>query len=505
MVAAIILSCILFLRIIPVFLIAIFSSKGFIDIGYLDPLFYLSGAQAIIKTGTNPFNYFPPLNFPFIATFLYLGNGNLLVPLSAIAIIGWLSVVAIYLLAKELFASEKTALVAALISGLYPNFIFYGISFYSETLALFWIVCSFLFLVKYFNSARFYQLVLSGMFWALASQTRAGLNYFALFIGAVIFIHGFKKARKLQAHPAGVFLCSFFLTFFAIGITVKPIHGDNAFNSKNGVVAVALGVNRIMSPCCDYGDVKGGLFYDIDLFARDQWPAGRRVDPLEIIDMKTVPGAMKLIGFIMQDPLTYIRNSFIKLSCFWSANQYIIQYIKSALQNYNGLAIDSVCLVLVLLYAGIVCGGIWGVTIAKDSLRSIFILFILYYCTLIFFTVGHSRLRLPLMPFFIIYCAYFFMQLKSGVWKRAFSNKLALIIILLFLGNSIYKYPEILLSPAEIQVRKIELCNQLGFPKTALYLYEKNKNHTVTYDQKRRIDAAEAVAREKLLNAGKEH
>jgi len=504
MVAGITFFIIFLIRIIPVALIGAFVNKGFIDTGHFDPLLYLGGAQAIIKTGSNPFSYFPPLNFLFIAACLYLGHGSPLVPITAIAVVGWLTVIGIYLLAKELWGKE-TALMAALISGLYPNFVFYGISFYSETLALFWIVCFLLMLVKYFRSARLYQLVLSGVFWALASQTRAGLNYFALFIGAVIFMHGFKRARTLQVRPAGVFLCSFFVTFFAIGIAVKPIHGENAFNSKNGVVAVALGVNRIMSPCCDYGDVKGSLYYDIDLFARDQWPAGSRVDPLEIIDMETVPAAVKLIGFILQDPLIYIRNSSIKLSCFWSANQYIIQYIKSALQNYNGLAIDSACLVLVLLYAGIVCGGIWGVTIARDALRPVFILFIIYYCILIFFTVGHSRLRLPLMPFFVIYCSYFVMQFKNSSRKRAFSNKWVLIIILIFLGNSIYKYPEILLSPAEIQVRKIELCNQLGFSKTALYLYEKNKNYIFTNDQKKRLKATEAVARERLLTGRKEH
>ncbi len=61
-----------------------------------------------------------------------------------------------------------------------------------------------------------------------------------------------------------------------------------------------------------------------------------------------------------------------------------------------------------------------------------------------------------------------------------------------------------LLSPTEIQVQKIELCNQLGFPKTALYLYEKNKNYMFTNDQKKRLEAAEDAARERLLSANKE-
>jgi 4-amino-4-deoxy-L-arabinose transferase-like glycosyltransferase len=495
--AILLLFCILFVRIIPVFIIALFSSKGFIDIGQIDPLLYLGGAQAILNKGSNPFNYFPPLNFFFIATFLYLGNNNPLVPLFAIAIIGWLSVVAIYLIAKELF-SEKTALFAALISGLYPNFVFYGVIFYSETLALFWIVCALWMLVTYFHSSRLYQLMLSGVFWALASQTRAGLNYFAFCIGAVIFFHGIKKTPKLTVFFVCPFLCFFLVSFFAVDIALKPIHGDTAFNSKNGLATVALGVNRIMSPCCDYGDVKGSLFYDIDLICNDRWPTESRIDPLEIISMGIMQTARKVVTFILHDPVTYITNSLGKLSCFWSPNQYIIHHIKIMLRNYNSMITNSICFLLALIYATIICGGLWGLTISHEPLRPVFISFIIYYCVLIFFTVGHSRLRLPLMPFFIIYCSYLLMQFKTGVWKRALANKWALIIILIFLTNSVYKYPEILLSPAEIQVRKIELCNQLGFPKTALCLLEKNKNYTFTDEQKKRLEVAEASAKQKL-------
>jgi len=496
MAAGITLFAILIIRIIPVFLIALLSDRGFIDIGHADPLLYLGGAQAMLKTGINPFNFFPPLNFPFIAAFLYFGTGNPLVPLAAIALTGWLTVVVIYLITKELFGREKTALVAALISGLYPNFIFYGISFYSETLALFWIGCALLLLVKYFRSARLYELVLSGILWALASQTRAGLHYFALFIGAVIMLQGFKKTRSLQVLPAALFLCSALAVFFTIGIAVKPIHGDNAFNSKNGVAAAALGANRIMSPCTDYGHVKGNVYYDIDMVAHEQWPAGSRVDPLEIISMGTMPAAEKLITFILQEPVTYIASSLGKLSCFWSPNQYIIHFIKIGLQQYNGLIVDGMCLVLVLLYAGIVCGGIWGLSISRDPLRPVFIIFILYYCVLIFFTVGNSRLRLPLMPLFMIYCAYFLSHIKNGMWRKAVLHTGSIIVGLIFLCNCIYKYPELLLSPAEIQVQKIELCNQLGFPKTALTLLQQNR-YRYTKPQRERLKRAEAVAQQK--------
>ena len=90
------------------------------------------------------------------------------------------------------------------------------------------------------------------------------------------------------------------------------------------------------------------------------------------------------------------------------------------------------------------------------------------------------------------------MSFKSGTWKKAFSTNWVCIIILLFLGNSIYKYKEIMLSPAEIQVQKIELCNQLGFFKTALYLLEHDKGSSHSAIEKERLSRAEAAARKKL-------
>jgi hypothetical protein len=143
--------------------------------------------------------------------------------------------------------------------------------------------------------------------------------------------------------------------------------------------------------------------------------------------------------------------------------------------------------------------------LSRDPFRPVFILFIIFYCLLVFFTVGNSKLRLPLMPFFIMYCSYFLGSFSKGAWKNALSKKWVLIIILLFLSNSIYKYQEILLSRAEIQVQKIELCVQRGFPKTALYISENDKYYVFTSDQKKRLETAEASARESISKISGKH
>jgi len=72
------------------------------------------------------------------------------------------------------------------------------------------------------------------------------------------------------------------------------------------------------------------------------------------------------------------------------------------------------------------------------------------------------------------------------------------ILMLIFLANSIYKYQEIRLSPAEIMVQKIELCTKLGFPKTALYFLENSKKHSYTDEQAKRLQKALASVSKKL-------
>ena len=70
-------------------------------------------------------------------------GGHAIVAICAMAVIGWLTVIGVYHLAKRLF-NEKAAFLAALLTGIYPNLIYFGANLFPETLAIFWIVFSFL-------------------------------------------------------------------------------------------------------------------------------------------------------------------------------------------------------------------------------------------------------------------------------------------------------------------------------------------------------------------------
>jgi 4-amino-4-deoxy-L-arabinose transferase-like glycosyltransferase len=489
---------ILLVRILPVIITAAFSSQGYIT-GHGDQFLYIKGAQAILSHGVNPFTFFPPLTFLFIAEFLLLGN-SITVPLCAMALVGWVTVMAVYLLAKTLF-DERTALIAAVLCGVYPNFIYYGASLNPETLANFLIVCSMLMLAKYFKSARFFYLFLGGILWGFASQTRGGLHFFTVFIALAIAVSHFKSGWRTIGMPIVVFFLSTYITIFSIGILAAPVQGDFELNSGSGMGSVVHGANRLISCSTDYGNIRGNIFYHINN-SKQPWPEGSQIFTASIIELPTGKLLLRVADFVWKDPGTYLLNSLTKVSNLWATNQYVIGFIKTRsfhrFYNQKSLLLfaDAICLLISLLYIFIVCGGLWGLAAGKNELRLVFTLFIIFYTVMIFFSVGNSKLRLPMMPFFIIYCSYFFSQVKLRrvSLKKTVFNKWLMIIMIVFLCNGIYKYREIVLSPSEVSVRQVELCNELGFPKTAAYLLDMNKGKHYSQNQTSRLRSAAEIS-----------
>ena len=492
--------CILAVRLIPAVYNYMTNYQGLFIAGDADALLYLRGAREILASGSNQFNFFPPLNFLLIAFFLYAGHGHVIVPMIAVAVVGWVTVIGVYLIAKDLF-NKRTALIAALITGLYPNFIFYGLSFYAETLAIFFIVWAFFLLIRFFRSGTIAALVAAGVLWGLASLSRGGLNFFSLFIAGVISLNPVKAGNRFSIKPAAVFLLAMVLTVTIFSSVIPEQLGSTSLGSKSGIGSAIHGANRLIVCCPDYGNVRGIVFYLINE-RQEAWPAGSQLEMRDLIKLPSRQMYAELFKFIAEGPFIYIKNSLIKLSNFWSPNQYVINYIKVRCGPGNNPLADAGCFIIAVLYVGVVCGGLLGVASSRDPLRPLFFSFVVFYCLLIFVTVGNSKLRLPLMPFFIIYCAHVMASWGDHFRKRVLSQRWILLVMVVFWGNSIYKYQEIRLSPREVRVQAVELCSQLGFPKTALYLIEHNKKKFAysAIDQER-LSRAAAAAQKKLSEA----
>jgi 4-amino-4-deoxy-L-arabinose transferase-like glycosyltransferase len=482
---------ILLVRTVPVFAVYRATGSAVLNPFELDPILYLGGAGSILTTGINEFSFFAPLNFLYIAGLLYLGGGNALAPVLVTAFVGWLTVVVLYALSRELF-DEKSAIIAAILAGLYPNFIFYGMNLYPETLAMFFIVSSFYFMVTYFKTGRLVYVVSAGIVWGLTSQTRGGLHFFSLGLCLAAMLHFRHNGWLYLMKPAGALLLSIYSAILLISLMAAPFHGGLAFNSQSGMGSVLHGANRLTNCNQDYGVVRGALLNNV-YDAGEDWPEGSQVYSDELMEQSSLTIMAAFFRFVKEDPLHYLRNGFERLSFMWSPNQLIIKNIKLRFHYRSPMLTTTLCLALTAVFLVVLCCGILGFSIARDPLRPLFLLFVLFYCVLIFCTVGNAKLRLPLMPLFMLYAGHFWMLVFSRKFVCAkFSAAAAGVLCILVVLNGIYRYQDIVISPGEVNVRQIEMCADLGFPQTAIFLIEKNKYfHHYTGNQLRRLSKVE--------------
>ena len=376
-------------------------------------------------------------------------------------------------MARDLFNS-KTAFWTAVLFGFYPGLILYGITLYPETLAIFFIICSFTLLIRYFKKNQLLYVVCAGILWGLASQTRGGLHFFSVGMCCAVMLHVRARGWAACVKPVFALLFSVYATIYILGMLFAPFNQGMVLNSQSGMGSVLHGANRVINCNSDYGLARESLFYSINVVG-EPWPEGAQVYSDELMQQDSLTIMAAFFCFIRQDLLSYVKSGFERLSFLWSPNQLIIKCIKLRTYYRSPLLADALCLAVSLFFVGVLCAGCMGFALARDPFRMLFFLFFVFYCLLIFFSVGNAKLRLPLMPFIMMYAGYFCSLIIA---RRAVFRKQAAVCAGLLCGliilNSVYRYKDIAISPGEFNVRQVETSFNLGFPKTALFLLEKN-------------------------------
>jgi len=102
----------------------------------------------------------------------------------------------------------------------------------------------------------------------------------------------------------------------------------------------------------------------------------------------------KALGFIVNNPYKAIQLALKKFINMW--------------QPYYSDSRRASKIVMVFSYLPIVALGLTGMlfTIRKSRISALFILIICFYALLHMFTISGIRYRYPLIPLFMIYCAF---------------------------------------------------------------------------------------------------
>ena len=304
----------------------------------------------------------------------------------------------IYKLSYELFNSRASSMIAAIISSVYPHFVFYSISGLTETFFTLLLLISFLLFYKEKYLSAIFILILL----VLIKPTLDLLNIF-LVIGFTFFV--FRRG-----YLSTIKHCLLYFLLYVFLMSPWWVHQYNKYgefvrlNLGDGIVLYS-GNNSLNQTGGGIGRHDGQSDMDLSKFSKIDNPIERN-------------NAMKdaAISYIISNPGRFLELSYIKFVRFWRLWPHTELY-----QQWYTVSASLFSYGLVLFLA---IG--FAVRDSKKYFRKLIPIYALVtYLTLVhMITIGSIRYRFPLEPFLIIFASQFlFILLQNKSWFINISNK----------------------------------------------------------------------------------
>jgi hypothetical protein len=336
-----------------------------------DSIAYRAAGHSLWITGQLGTPYHMPLYPAFIAVF---GPGwpQLLIDITLSSAMIWL----IYRLADVVFSDERTGLLAAAITAVYPNFIFFSIVGLTETLFMTLLVAGYL---NWFRNSNLRGDVCA----VLGILTRPIIDPLApILVVCFTFLNRISGARI----TAGLILKRLAVYAATYCVLMAPwwLHNYEAYGR---FVRLNLGGGLALFSGNNPSNQTGGLDTDLDESAA---PFYKIEDPFAR-DQAMRDAA---ISYIKKDPVRFIEQGLLKLLRFWRPWPYTAKYASPV---YIIISLCSFVPVAGMAVVFLVVGARTQLVRAAPM-----ILFILYLTALHMVFPGSIRYRLPLEPFLIV-------------------------------------------------------------------------------------------------------
>ena len=421
------------------------SRSGAVQPG--DSTEYVQGALHLLQGSyaTGPKWLRPPLYPLFLAATFAVVGVDLSRAMLIQAIVTGLGVLPFAALGYAVFRRRDVALVSALIAALFVPFAAYGSVLFAESLFVALIAASFA-LLPYGQTDALSRrrLFLAGVLLGLATLTRAvGLFFIPILVLALIaefWKNREQRTENKEESPnlgsfCSLFRCSlFYLSFLVLGsfLIIAP------WTLRN-----ALAYERLIAV-----DTNGGISFWYGAVRSDAELAAGEAQLAALPNLADKQRAALALAFdaIAAEPGRYLSNVRYKIVSLWqlgSRNYAAGGIISFDPDGYSlGQTPGELPLPLSLLadaqYVLLVLGGIWGFCFAPRQSRSLVLLLWLLFGTLMSgITIGHPRLRLPLLVAFVPYAAWCALMLPSIVrslrtrWR---TTTIAALVTLAFAG-----------------------------------------------------------------------
>ncbi|HEY0736074.1 MAG TPA: glycosyltransferase family 39 protein [Herpetosiphonaceae bacterium] len=422
------------------------SRSGAVQPG--DSTEYVQGALHLLEgsyaTGSKWLR--PPLYPLFLAATFAVVGVDLSRAMLVQAIVTGLGVLFFAALGYAVFRRRDIAGVSALIAALFVPFAAYGSVLFAEALFVVLIAASFA-LLPYGQPEKLSRrrLFLAGVLLGLATLTRAvGLFFIPLLVLGLLAEYWqnnrtteqqnkqtANKEQKGFALPLGlsrILLGSWFLVLGSF-LVIAP------WTLRN-----ALAYDRLIAV-----DTNGGISFWYGAVHNDAELAAGEAQLAALPNLADKQRAALALAFdaIARDPGRYLSSVRYKIVSLWQLSSR--NYAAGGIISYDpdgyslGQTPGELPLPLSLLadaqYVLLVLGGIWGYCFAPRESRSLVLLLWLLFGTLMSgITIGHPRLRLPLLVAFVPYAAWCALTLPAIVRSLRSRWRAATIAALVTLG-----------------------------------------------------------------------
>jgi 4-amino-4-deoxy-L-arabinose transferase-like glycosyltransferase len=327
------------------------------------------------------------------------------------------SISLLYLLGKAIF-NKKIAIIASLFYLIEPYSVFYSSSLMSDGLFTFIFLLSMLMLVYGFKNNKLKYFCISAFLLGVATLVRPITQYFPILV--ILFILFYKKITL------SVRIKNISIYIFIFLIVLAPWLYRNYSKTHVLTLSSLSGGNLLFFNAAVTESYKTGVAWDVvrEKFSEDSKKRGTDLsDNLSIsAQMKNCIIFEKMAKEYLSKNLKYyiVPHIFGCIKVFLhSANRDIPKGVREFFKdNFNPpittdnfikqkylLVVVSIYLYLFFCYALFFYGAVLMVK-EKQIFYLIFILGILFYFVNICGVIGHSRYKLPLVPFYTIISAY---------------------------------------------------------------------------------------------------
>ncbi len=335
------------------------------------------------------------------------------------SLFGAFTPVLIYLICKEVFKSQRTALIGGILACFYAPFIFFENLLLGESLSIFLNLSGLLVLLKGLNSEgkTVLKLIFSGLLFGVSILFRPNTIIPVCFLAVyVYFALGFLKKRHLKGLALSIiFLAASFLAVVPVTVKNYCLHKDFLPLSAVGGVNLYIGNNpeadgkfHLMK---EIGTELNEMIKNSEVIAQRQ--LGRALKPSEV----SAYWSKKAVNFALSSPGPFLALMAKKTAFF--LNNYEFPDIldigfTSQFMPFLKLDLFGYGMIVVLGFCGIFLS--WRQRNPSALLPGVFLAGYTLSVVLFFIT---ARYRLPAAPIFMIFAAFAVHELIDALrfWK----------------------------------------------------------------------------------------